>query len=84
MADYFLLHDFFQMALEAYPEEWKKVIPFSNAVPHILLLRLFEPYDGEMWNAVQDMTAFHKLSYKFEPEKEELENTYYRKLIKGE
>ncbi len=84
MVDYFLFHDFFQMALEAYPEEWKKVIPFSNATPHILLLRLFERYDEKTWSAVKNMTSFHKLSYKLEQEKETLENTYYKKLVKGE
>lgn len=84
MVDYFLFHDFFQMSLEVYPQEWKKVVPSCNATPHILLLRLFEQYEDSMWNAVREMCAFHKLSYKFEAEKERLSNTYYRKLIKGE
>ena len=42
MIDYFLLHDFMQIALETYQEDWKKVVPVSNSIPHILLLRLFE------------------------------------------
>lgn len=81
MVDYFLIHDFFQLAIETYPEEWKKVIPFSNSIPHILLLRLFEEYDENVWNAVKDMTSFHKLSYKFEEDKLALENTYYQNVI---
>ena len=81
MADYFLFHDFFELAIEAYPEEWRKVIPCSNAAPHILLLRLFEPYDGQVWDAVKGMTPFHKLSYKFEDEKTRIPGTYYRKLM---
>lgn len=84
MADYFLFHDFFELAIEAYPEEWKKVIPCSNAAPHILLLRLFEPCDARVWDAVRGMTPFHKLSYKFDDEKARIPGTYYRKLMDGQ
>lgn len=78
MTDYFLLHDFFQLATEAYAEEWHRVIPVSNSAPHILLLRLFEPYDERVWKAVTAATPFHKLSYKEQPkEGNENSNTYY-------
>lgn len=81
MVDYFLLHDLFQLAIEAYPEEWNHVIPFCNSVPHILLLRLFEPYSQKAWQAICSQTPFHKLSYKFSPAEFEKENTYYTALL---
>ena len=81
MVDYFLLHDFFQLALEAYPEEWEQVVPFSSSTPHILLLRLFQPYEETTWNAIAQQTPFHKLTYKFSPEEASLENTYYRQVL---
>lgn len=81
MKDYFLLHKFFQLAIEAYPEEWKKVIPFSNSIPHILLLNLFEEYDERWLKNVKNMTEFHKLSYKFSKHDMEKEKTFYKKLI---
>ncbi len=81
LTDYFLIHDFFQLAIEAFPEEWAKVVPFSNSVPHILLLRMFEAYEGEVWNAVTQMTPFHKLSYKFSQEQAQLPGTYYQVLM---
>lgn len=81
MVDYFLIHDFFQLAIEAYPEEWEKVTPFPNSVPHILLLRLFEEYDEGMWTAVTRQTPFHKLSYKFSSEQAALPNTYYQHVM---
>ena len=81
MVDYFLLHDFFQLAIEAYPEEWKMVIPFSNSTPHILLLRLFEKYDEKIWNAVKEMTCFHKITYKYDSEKILLDKTYYQEIF---
>ena len=74
-------HDFFQLAIEAFPEEWSKVVPFSNATPHILLLRLFEPFDPQIWEGIRQMTPFHKLTYKFSQEDAETAGTYYRALI---
>lgn len=82
LVDYFLVHDFFQMAIEAYPKEWKKVVPFSNSVPHILLLRLFEEYDQNIYESVTQMTPIHKMSYKFSEEQMAKEGTYYSKLFK--
>lgn len=81
LVDYFLLHDFFQLALEAYPEHWAKVIPMSSATPHILLLRLFEEYDSELWQQTKAMTCFHKLTYKFEPEQALRDGTYYSAIL---
>lgn len=81
LVDYFIFHDFFQLATEAYPQLWSKVVPFSNATPHILLLRLFEPYDPQVWEAAKEMTPFHKLSYKFKAEQTEDPQTYYHQLF---
>ncbi|MDE5947156.1 MAG: capsular polysaccharide synthesis protein [Oscillospiraceae bacterium] len=82
MIDYFIFHYFFQLAIEQYPEEWKNVMPFCNSIPHILLLRLFEEYDENIWNAVKEMTPFHKLSYKFSDEQANVQGTYYKKIFK--
>lgn len=81
LVDYFLLHDFFQLATERYAQEWAQVVPFSNSTPHILLLRLFEAYDADTWSSVSAMTPFHKLTYKFPQEKAELADTYYRHIL---
>ena len=77
MVDYFLLHDFFQLSIEAYPDEWKKVIPFCNSLPHILLLRLFDQYDADIWTAVREQTPFHKMTYKFLKDQAKIKGTYY-------
>lgn len=78
---YFIFHIFFQLCLELHPEEWNKVVPFSNATPHILLLRLFEPYDELVWNAIRLQTPFHKLTYKFNEEQIHTKGTYYDELF---
>lgn len=81
LVDYFLVHDMLELAIETYPEEWEKVVPFSNATPHILLLRMFETYNRDVWEVICQQTPFHKLSYKFSPEEGQRENTYYSHLL---
>ena len=82
LVDYFLFHDFFQIVIEKYADEWNRVIPFSNSTPHILLLRLFEKYDKEIWDTAMQQTPFHKLSYKFKDDMTGLKGTYYEKLLR--
>lgn len=81
MWDYFLFHDFMSIVLDKYKEEWEQIIPRDNTTPHILLLRLFEQYDEEMWNAIKMQTSFHKLTYKFTEDKKKIKNTYYNMII---
>lgn len=82
MLDYFLLHDFMAIVLDYYSEEWKDVIPVDNAAPHILLLRLFDEFDPQLWEAAMEQTPFHKLSYKLGKDEMELKNTYYSEIIR--
>ena len=83
MIDYFLLHIFFSMVLDHDPEAWKRVTPRDNAAPHILLLRLFDPYDERMWEHIRSLTPFHKLTYKFAAEDAAKKGTYYDVLFGG-
>lgn len=83
MMDYFLLHDFFSIVLEYYPELWKQIVPCDNSTPHILLLRLFDEYDEKMWHAIEMQTPFHKLTYKLQERKSEINKTYYDILIRS-
>lgn len=50
-------------------------------MPHILLLRLFDEYNDEIWNAVTAMTPFHKLTYKFKNSDTMQANTNYQKIM---
>ena len=84
MVDYFLIHDFMELAIEAYPEEWIKVVPVSSSIPHILLLRLEEQYDDIVWQATKEMTPFHKLTWKFSDSqylRMKRPKTYYSEII---
>lgn len=81
MDDYFLLHHFFSIACDNYPEEAQKIPPFCNSIPHILLLHLFDKYDEQYWNDLRNMSCFHKLSYKLDEEKLSKKGTYFDVLI---
>jgi hypothetical protein len=81
LIDYFLLHDFMSIVQEFYQEETKSIIPRDNATPHILLLRLFEPYDKDTWQYIKAQTPFHKLTYKFTEEESNIKGTYYDVLF---
>lgn len=82
LIDYYIFHMFFELAVEAYPELWRKVIPVSNELPHMLLLRLFDDYDEKMFDGIVNQTSFHKLTYKFTKEDEEKDNTNYQHVMK--
>ncbi|MCI8319036.1 MAG: capsular biosynthesis protein [Lachnospiraceae bacterium] len=81
MLDYFLLHDFIAVVFDYYPEECRRIIQRDNATPHILLLRMFEPYEDRVWEAILEQAPFHKLSYKFASEKADLKGTFYKKIV---
>lgn len=83
LIDYFLLHDFIAIVLEYYPEDWKAIVPRDNATPHVLLLRLFEQYDEQMYSLIIEQSPFHKLSYKFTEGQMIMEGTYYKKIMCG-
>lgn len=79
--DYFIFHDFFQILIERYPEEWNKVIPVCNSTPHIILLRLNDTFDKKTWEAVSNQSPFHKLTWKLNIDIEE-HKSYYNYIIK--
>lgn len=81
LIDYFLLHDFMSISLERNSQEWNAIVPRDNAAPHMLLLRLYDRYDAELWKAICDQTPFHKLSYKADPGAADATGTFYETLI---
>ena len=83
LVDYFLFHDFVVIALEHNEESWKKIIPIDNAAQHMLLLRLFDKYDENIWRAIKSHTPFHKLTYKFEMDDMIKKDTYYKAIIES-
>lgn len=81
LIDYYIFHYFFELAMETYPEEAKRIPPASSEPPHALLLRLFDIYDENVYNAIIGQSCFHKLTYKIEINDASKENTFYKHLI---
>lgn len=79
--DYFLLHYFIEMVFEVLPDERRRIVPSSNATPHVLLLNLFEPYEEKTMKSILSSSPFHKLSYKFDDEKTSEDGTYYKYFL---
>lgn len=82
MVNYYLLHIFFCIACEWYPEEKKKIPEFSNSLPHMLLLKQFETFDEKIYNEITRLTPWHKLTYKLNSERIDLSDTFYSYVIK--
>lgn len=81
MIDYFLLHLFMMLVKDFYKEDWQRIIPYPNSLPHVLLLRMFEPYNDELWKNLKAICPFHKLSYKRTAEEFEREGTFYKSIL---
>lgn len=81
LVDYFLLHHFIMMVSEYYQDEWNRIIPYPNSLPHVLLLRLFEQYNEETWMELKRICPFHKLAYKRSKEDFEKDGTYYDVIL---
>lgn len=80
--NYFLFHLILQIAMDTYINERDAIMPFSNAIPHILLLRINNIYNKELWDEVTRITPFHKLSYKgIETNHMGEEISYYQYII---
>lgn len=79
LQQYFLLHIFFRMATEKYPDEWKKVPYYNQIDQHILAFEMNRAFDEKRFNQIKEITSVHKLTNK--TEKMEFENSsYYSRL----
>ncbi|MBR4629676.1 MAG: capsular polysaccharide synthesis protein [Treponema sp.] len=64
LANYYLVHIFFALATEVYPDEWKNVPSFPNTSPHVLQFEFFESYKQGRFSQIEGMSDFHKLNWK--------------------
>lgn len=76
---YFLLHMFFRMVTDKYPEEWQKVPYYNQIDQHIFQQEFLKTYNDRRFNQIKNISPIHKLTHKFK--KENIEpNSYYSKL----
>lgn len=81
LCEYFLVHLFFRMVLEKYPEEWEN-IPFKSSIDaHILIGKMNKEFQSREFEFIKQQSFCHKLNYK-DKMLEDKANTFYMKLIK--
>ena len=75
---YFLFHMFFKMASEVYAEEFRKMPYFSNRPPHAMQRAMYEDYSEEKMERFAEMSDFHKLSWKIDPDNQPSASSIFR------
>lgn len=81
LIDYFLLHYFLQLVLD-YNKQYAKLVPkYDNGTPHLLLSKLNDKYDSQVFNEICCRVPVNKLTYKnIEKNKKD---TFYAYLLKN-
>lgn len=85
MIDYFLIDYGIKMQYDALPEIKELIdnVPENNFNLHNMFDNLFLPYDENKWKTLQDRTNIFKLSYKYDKELENKENTLFQHITKN-
>lgn len=81
LVEYNLIHHFLDMSLDFFKDEYDKMPKFSNEVPHILILEAFNEFDSRNYENIKELTCFHKLTNKRDPELLQREGTYYDMIV---
>lgn len=76
---YFLVHLFFTMSIEKYPEIWRQVPSFNNISPHILVDEFNNKFSEYRYEEIKNMSAFHKLNFKISYN--ENDDSFYSNII---
>lgn len=79
--DYWLIYNFFEIAITEFSEEWQKVIPYDHTTMHILQSRMKMPFDKRIFDATTERVPFHKLLWIFSTENFDKKGTLYEYLI---
>lgn len=76
---YFLLHMFFRMVTDKYPEEWEKVPYYNQLDQHVFQQEFLKKYNDKRFKQIKEISPIHKLTNK--TENFNLENeSYFSKL----
>lgn len=67
---YFLFHLIFSIACRRNPLECGRIPIFSNEPVHVMQLEMMKPYDVHRWKQICTMSGIHKLTYKYDAEKD--------------
>lgn len=77
--NYYMIHLFFTMAIEKYPEIWNELPTFNNVNPHILVNEMNNKFCEDRYEEINKISSFHKLNYKLDYNEEP--DTFYTNII---
>lgn len=83
LCDYFLFHDFVQIALDTFQEDSKAIPKYTNETPHFLLFELANDFNQKKWNSIKEQSFCHKLTYKLTDEDKGKSGTFYKKILEN-
>lgn len=84
LCDYFLFHNFVQIALNTYPICANAIPKYTNETPHFMLFELVKPFDSQKWDSITAQSFCHKLTYKLSDEEMAKDGTFYKKIVREE
>lgn len=61
---YFLLHMFFRMVTDEYPQEWNSVAYYNQIDQHVLQSEFNKKYNSKRFEQIKALTPIHKLTNK--------------------
>ena len=61
---------------------WDKIPYFDDVNCKVLQMEMFKPFSQKRFDQITAITPIHKLTYKFKEEDSQLENTFYKFLIR--
>lgn len=79
LESYFLVHLFFTLVSEKYPEEWKKIPAFNNVSPHMMARELNDKFSQKRYEQLNSFSSMHKLNHHIEFNAQG--DTLYRHLL---
>ncbi len=85
LVSYSIFHLFWAMTItfnDTNAHLWDKIPYFDDVNCKVLQMELFKPFSQERFDQITAITPIHKLTYKFSSEQYQLENTFYKFLIK--
>ncbi|MGN0728475.1 capsular polysaccharide synthesis protein [Treponema sp.] len=81
LCDYFLFHDFVQIALDTFQNDSFAIPKYTNETPHFMLFELAKPFDQTQWNSITTQSFCHKLTYKLSDEDKNASGTFYKRIV---
>lgn len=79
LKEYFLWHLFMSMAIDKYPEDFKKIPKISDEIAHMLGRSLTNEFSQDYWNDILSISSIQKLTYKLNTE--DLSNSFYDYIL---